>query len=604
MSAALSSPSASAASQNALFDLSFFDHTTAAAAASSPTATVVTSPSSKRPPPIPSNFRRSISATSPPQPPAQADSLRSALAIQHAHSLLTQLTSSCTSSRRLATLIKAHSASAAKFAADVHKFAAAEYGKLTSDTAASSSYTGTQAVISLAERLNLLSQAHSTFAADINSKCVAPIDATVARANGVTKDVADEMKRIESEQRIAQANIQREADAYKAAVQAMRDADHNSGNAVGGTSLLTRTMKSALSNMKRSDSAAAVRRRTVAAFDAYKLAVETANTTILHHRDVVVPELLDRVQRHEQTRISAVASALLHFTQLNALLTARTSELNEQIAADADAVNAESDMRTLIAKCINEAGSAVAFTPYAVESDNVNIADMRRAMEFAHNTPNSLTPPNAQSPTHGARGGKIFGNTITGAIAAERELSGDESGDGDSDTGTYDVPLIVPTLINSLVRNGGLSCEGIFRLSPSADEVSAVKRSLAAFDYDALNNVTSPHVPAALLKTFLRELLDPIIPSAAYQDAINIGKAASTDDDLTAVMQTLPTPHRRLLYHILTPHHAHHVAAARDDNQNDRKQRRRRLHSRITTINGDRAGDGTQRQQTRHGLHR
>merc|ERR1711994_227197 len=71
-------------------------------------------------------------------------------------------------------------------------------------------------------------------------------------------------------------------------------------------------------------------------------------------------------------------------------------------------------------------------------------------------------------------------------------------------------------------ENGGISLEGIFR-------ISAAKEDLANLEKEIENCVTNisckdPHVAAGLIKKWIRELAEPLIPFELYAERIDFGK--------------------------------------------------------------------------------
>jgi len=82
-----------------------------------------------------------------------------------------------------------------------------------------------------------------------------------------------------------------------------------------------------------------------------------------------------------------------------------------------------------------------------------------------------------------------------------------------------EVPLIVPVLIKALRDLGGVNMKGIFRISAGKDELISLRKQLEKGDFEV--KVDSPHVPAGMLKEWLRELAEPLIPAELYVECVS-----------------------------------------------------------------------------------
>lgn len=110
------------------------------------------------------------------------------------------------------------------------------------------------------------------------------------------------------------------------------------------------------------------------------------------------------------------------------------------------------------------------------------------------------------------------------------------------------VPIILPFLSDGILALGGTKCEGIFRVPGDADAVSELRLRIDKGVY-ALEGIDDPHVLASLLKLWLRELRDPVIPNEMYQACID----CSGDPERVVEMVTrLPGLHRRVLLFVLS----------------------------------------------------
>jgi hypothetical protein len=88
---------------------------------------------------------------------------------------------------------------------------------------------------------------------------------------------------------------------------------------------------------------------------------------------------------------------------------------------------------------------------------------------------------------------------------------------------TSDVPRILPALADAIVRLQGQKSEGIFRVPGDAEGVSDLRCRIDKNDYN-FDYLTDPNIPSSLLKLWLRELADPLIPDEFYPACIAVGQ--------------------------------------------------------------------------------
>jgi hypothetical protein len=110
------------------------------------------------------------------------------------------------------------------------------------------------------------------------------------------------------------------------------------------------------------------------------------------------------------------------------------------------------------------------------------------------------------------------------------------------------VPIILPFLADGILALGGTKSEGIFRIPGDGDIVSELKIRIERGYYN-LEGVDDPHVPASLLKLWLRELCDPLVPTELYNDCV----ACSRDPEACVQMVArLPTYNRRVMLFVIS----------------------------------------------------
>ncbi|WVQ95503.1 hypothetical protein IAU59_002600 [Kwoniella sp. CBS 9459] len=113
---------------------------------------------------------------------------------------------------------------------------------------------------------------------------------------------------------------------------------------------------------------------------------------------------------------------------------------------------------------------------------------------------------------------------------------------------TLKVPVILPFLADGILALGGLQSEGIFRVPGDGDSVAELKSRMDRGHYQ-LKGIEDPHVAASLFKLWLRELEDPIVPSALYNEALLASKSATESIDFVS---RLPTYNRRVLLFVVS----------------------------------------------------
>ncbi len=84
------------------------------------------------------------------------------------------------------------------------------------------------------------------------------------------------------------------------------------------------------------------------------------------------------------------------------------------------------------------------------------------------------------------------------------------------------MPRIVPFLIAKVKERGGYLTEGIFRISFQKEALNEMRKQFDSGNYEVTSS--SPHAPAALLKEWLRDLYDALVPTDLYPEAIKAAK--------------------------------------------------------------------------------
>ncbi|KAI9187909.1 hypothetical protein H9P43_002300 [Blastocladiella emersonii ATCC 22665] len=110
-------------------------------------------------------------------------------------------------------------------------------------------------------------------------------------------------------------------------------------------------------------------------------------------------------------------------------------------------------------------------------------------------------------------------------------------------------PRTLVFLCQAVLELGGDAAEGIFRVPGDADAVTELRLRIDRNRYDA-TGITDPSVPAGLLKYWLRELADPLVPMDTYDACLAVGKAGDVAGAV-AILDALPDANRRVARYLL-----------------------------------------------------
>jgi hypothetical protein len=113
-----------------------------------------------------------------------------------------------------------------------------------------------------------------------------------------------------------------------------------------------------------------------------------------------------------------------------------------------------------------------------------------------------------------------------------------------------DFPYIITSLISIVTKLGGPRTEGIFRIPGSHKLCTKLRLQLEAGDYSG-EGILDPHVPASVLKWWLRDLEEPLIPANFYNACVTAAKSPTPETSCPAVIDTLPPLNRTIVYTII-----------------------------------------------------
>ncbi|NXA41274.1 RHG24 protein, partial [Eudromia elegans] len=139
-------------------------------------------------------------------------------------------------------------------------------------------------------------------------------------------------------------------------------------------------------------------------------------------------------------------------------------------------------------------------------------------------------------------GGGIFGQKLEDTVRYEKRY------------GNRLAPMLVEQCVD-FIRQRGLKEEGLFRLPGQANLVKELQDAFDHGEKPSFDSNTDVHTVASLLKLYLRELPEPVIPYAKYEDFLSCAKTISKEEetglrDLVKEVKSLPAVNYNLLKYI------------------------------------------------------
>ncbi|KAM6970107.1 rho GTPase-activating protein 24 [Aplochiton taeniatus] len=136
----------------------------------------------------------------------------------------------------------------------------------------------------------------------------------------------------------------------------------------------------------------------------------------------------------------------------------------------------------------------------------------------------------------------VFGQRLEETVLYERRY------------GQHQAPLVVEQCVD-FIREQGLHEVGLFRQPGQATLVKELQQAFDAGEKPSFDSSTDVHTVASLLKLYLRELPEPLVPFSRYHDFLLCGKKLSCNRtqglvELRSLLHDLPVANFNLLHYI------------------------------------------------------
>lgn len=128
----------------------------------------------------------------------------------------------------------------------------------------------------------------------------------------------------------------------------------------------------------------------------------------------------------------------------------------------------------------------------------------------------------------------VFGETLQNIIKNPDNVEPDTN-----------LPQVLSFLSEAVLLLNGHAAEGIFRVPGDLDSVISLKMRIERGEYN-LDGFNDPAVPASLLKMWVRELAEPVIPHSFYERCLKTRQVQAAMD----IVDELPELNRRVIKYL------------------------------------------------------
>ncbi|EFA75512.1 RhoGAP domain-containing protein [Heterostelium album PN500] len=294
----------------------------------------------------------------------------------------------------------------------------------------------------------------------------------------------------------------------------------------------------------------------IVAEEEYKNQIKETNEFIYGYYQTKMMDSLNEFEQFESMRMQFIKSNIKNYMGLMLETpSALEVELNNG-CKQTDWIDPELDIQTFIknhttprklippfqfepyveGKLISLNSSSSGIQQQASSPPTAKVSSFKDNILGFFNKTNILTLKRDENPLHSSQSiplHPIFGTDLEELMDQQKK-----------DFPQIDIPLILINFIQTLLKLNALETEGIFRMSPPHTQLQQEKQKLD--EGGGLDHIQDVHLVASLLKHWLRDLPNPIISSAIYDEIIE------TPLNAWNIIETgIPLLHQRVLRYLI-----------------------------------------------------
>jgi len=239
--------------------------------------------------------------------------------------------------------------------------------------------------------------------------------------------------------------------------------------------------------------------------EAYKKRVEDTNGFLEQYYSEKMPRILNEFEHLETVRIHMLKEKMKKYVIVLDSIPPLLQTENKELLSSIELINQDADIELFIKqnKTNNEVPMPFEYEPYV----QGNVPDVKKVRSsFMRKILSSEGPVISTAGQPNVKANAVFAVPLEKLMERQKEKYPN-----------LDVPILLPILSFFILKMNGLKTEGIFRVPANANDVKFVRDKFDEGDYAVTNATNNVHTPCALMKLWLRELPEPIIPVSHYE---------------------------------------------------------------------------------------